>query len=58
MFSVGVVGSTPGGRFSGSGTPLGPSDLPKTSRDIDIAITDTAGGGRASARDHFVPGEQ
>ena len=37
---------------------VGPSDLPKTSRDIDIAITDTAGGGRASARDHFVPGEQ
>jgi cytochrome c oxidase accessory protein FixG len=36
---------------------VGPSDLPKTSRDIDIAITDTAGGGRASARDHFVPGE-
>jgi len=37
---------------------VGPSDLPKTSRDIDIAIADTAGGGRASARDHFVPGEQ
>lgn len=37
---------------------VGPSDLPKTSRDIDIAIADMAGGGRASARDHFVPGEQ
>jgi cytochrome c oxidase accessory protein FixG len=37
---------------------VGPSDLPKTSRDIDIAIIDTAGGGRAGARDHFVPGDQ
>ncbi|MBR0844060.1 cytochrome c oxidase accessory protein CcoG [Bradyrhizobium liaoningense] len=37
---------------------VGPADLPKTSRDIDIAITDTAGGGRANARDHFVPGDQ
>ncbi|MGY8636788.1 cytochrome c oxidase accessory protein CcoG [Bradyrhizobium sp. 14AA] len=37
---------------------VGPADLPKTSRDIDIVITDTAGGGRASARDHFVPGDQ
>ncbi|SEN10751.1 cytochrome c oxidase accessory protein CcoG [Bradyrhizobium sp. OK095] len=37
---------------------VGPADLPKTSRDIDIAITDTASGGRASARDHFVPGDQ
>ncbi|MBR0973686.1 MULTISPECIES: cytochrome c oxidase accessory protein CcoG [Bradyrhizobium] len=37
---------------------IGPGDLPKTSRDVDIAIIETAGGGRASARDHFVPGEQ
>ncbi|MBK3665895.1 cytochrome c oxidase accessory protein CcoG [Bradyrhizobium diazoefficiens] len=37
---------------------VGPAELPKTSRDIDIAITDTASGGRASARDHFVPGDQ
>jgi cytochrome c oxidase accessory protein FixG len=37
---------------------VGPADLPKTSRDVDIAITDTTGGGRASARDHFVPGDQ
>lgn len=37
---------------------VGPAELPKTSRDIDIAITETASGGRASARDHFVPGDQ
>lgn len=37
---------------------VGPAGLPKTSRDIDIAITDTASGGRASARDHFVPGDR
>ncbi|MFB6452536.1 cytochrome c oxidase accessory protein CcoG [Bradyrhizobium tunisiense] len=37
---------------------VGPSDLPKTSRDVDIAITDTASGGRATARDHFLPGDQ
>lgn len=37
---------------------VGPADLPKTSRDIEIAIAETAGGGRASARDHFVPGDQ
>ncbi|MVT49358.1 cytochrome c oxidase accessory protein CcoG [Bradyrhizobium yuanmingense] len=36
---------------------VGPSDLPKTSRDIEITITDTASGGRASTRDHFVPGD-
>jgi hypothetical protein len=28
------------------------------SRDIGIEITDTAGGGRASARDHFIPSDQ
>jgi len=37
---------------------VGPGDLPRTSRDVDIAITDTASGGRASARDHFVPGDK
>ncbi|MHB0768525.1 cytochrome c oxidase accessory protein CcoG [Bradyrhizobium sp. 5.13L] len=37
---------------------VGPTDLPKTSRDIDIAITDTVSGERAGARDHFVPGEK
>jgi len=37
---------------------VGTAQLPKTSREIDIAITDTAGGGHASARDHFVPGDQ
>ncbi|WP_375313774.1 cytochrome c oxidase accessory protein CcoG [Bradyrhizobium sp. A5] len=37
---------------------VGPSDLPKTSHDVDIAIIDTAGGGRAGARDHFVPGDR
>jgi len=37
---------------------VGPAHLPQTSRDIDITISDTAGGGRASARDHFVPGDQ
>ncbi|MBW5440023.1 cytochrome c oxidase accessory protein CcoG [Bradyrhizobium canariense] len=37
---------------------VGPAQLPQTSRDIDIGITDTAGGGRASARDHFVPGDR
>ncbi len=37
---------------------VGPAHLPQTSREIDIAITDTAGGGHASARDHFVPGDQ
>ena len=36
---------------------VGPADLPKTSRDVDIAITDTVGGDRASTRDHFVPGD-
>ncbi|MBR1092187.1 cytochrome c oxidase accessory protein CcoG [Bradyrhizobium manausense] len=35
-----------------------PAHLPKTPRDIDIAIADTAGGGKASARDHFIPGDQ
>lgn len=39
-------------------TLFGPAELPKASRDIDVAITDMAGGGRASTRDHFVPGEQ
>ncbi|WBL76258.1 cytochrome c oxidase accessory protein CcoG [Bradyrhizobium xenonodulans] len=37
---------------------VGLADLPKTSRDIDIGIADTAGGGRANARDHFVPGDR
>jgi polyferredoxin len=36
---------------------VGPGDLPKTSRDIEIAIIETAGGGRAVARDHFVPSD-
>ncbi|WP_291626715.1 FixG Ig-like domain-containing protein, partial [Bradyrhizobium sp.] len=37
---------------------VGPADLPRTSRDVDIAITDMASGERAAARDHFVPGDQ
>jgi len=37
---------------------VGPGQVPPTSRDIAIAITDTAGGGRASARDHFIPGDR
>ncbi|MBB4375959.1 cytochrome c oxidase accessory protein FixG [Bradyrhizobium sp. Rc3b] len=37
---------------------VGPADLPKTSRDVEVTITDTAGGGRASARDHFLPGDK
>ena len=37
---------------------VGPADLPKTSRDLEVTITDTAGGGRASARDHFLPGDK
>ncbi|MDN4981780.1 cytochrome c oxidase accessory protein CcoG [Bradyrhizobium sp. WYCCWR 13022] len=35
-----------------------PAHLPQASRDIDIAIIDTTGGGHASARDHFVPADQ
>jgi len=34
---------------------VGPAHLPQASHDIDIAITDAIGGGRASAHDHFVP---
>ncbi|MBB4393757.1 cytochrome c oxidase accessory protein CcoG [Bradyrhizobium sp. ERR14] len=37
---------------------VGPADLPKTSRDVEVTITDSAGGGRASARDHFLPGDK
>ncbi|WP_038971633.1 cytochrome c oxidase accessory protein CcoG [Bradyrhizobium genomosp. III] len=37
---------------------VGPADLPKSSRDLEVAITDTASGGRASARDHFLPGDK
>ncbi|MDD1527077.1 cytochrome c oxidase accessory protein CcoG [Bradyrhizobium sp. WBOS7] len=37
---------------------VGPADLPKSSRDLEVTITDTAGGGRASARDHFLPGDK
>ncbi|TFV77787.1 cytochrome c oxidase accessory protein CcoG [Bradyrhizobium frederickii] len=37
---------------------VGPADLPKTSRDLEVTITDTASGGRASARDHFLPGDK
>jgi cytochrome c oxidase accessory protein FixG len=37
---------------------VGPANLPQMSRDIDIAITDTASGARASARDHFIPGDK
>ena len=37
---------------------VGPADVPPASRDIDVAITDTAGGGHASARDHFIPRDQ
>ena len=37
---------------------VGAAHVPQTSRDIEIAITDTAGGGHASARDHFIPGDQ
>ncbi len=34
-----------------------PAHLPQTSRDIEVGIAEAAGG-RASARDHFVPGDQ
>ncbi|MBR0988541.1 cytochrome c oxidase accessory protein CcoG [Bradyrhizobium liaoningense] len=37
---------------------VGPADLPKSSRDLEVAITDIASGGRASARDHFLPGDK
>ncbi|PPQ19152.1 cytochrome c oxidase accessory protein CcoG [Bradyrhizobium sp. AC87j1] len=37
---------------------VGPADLPKTSRDVEVTITDTASGGWASARDHFLPGDK
>jgi hypothetical protein len=37
---------------------VGPANVPGTSRDIEIAITETASGERASARDHFVPADQ
>ncbi|MGY3477112.1 cytochrome c oxidase accessory protein CcoG [Bradyrhizobium ottawaense] len=37
---------------------VGPADLPKSSRDVEVTITDTASGGRASARDHFLPGDK
>jgi cytochrome c oxidase accessory protein FixG len=37
---------------------VGPADLPKTSRDLEVTITDTASGGQASARDHFLPGDK
>ncbi|MDA9474235.1 (Fe-S)-binding protein [Bradyrhizobium sp. CCBAU 65884] len=37
---------------------VGPADLPKSSRDLEVTITDTASGGRASARDHFLPGDK
>jgi cytochrome c oxidase accessory protein FixG len=37
---------------------VGPADLPKSSRDLEVTITDTASGGQASARDHFLPGDK
>ncbi|WIW44185.1 cytochrome c oxidase accessory protein CcoG [Bradyrhizobium sp. 62B] len=37
---------------------VGPADLPKSSRDLEVVITDTASGGQASARDHFLPGDK
>ena len=37
---------------------VGPADLPKASRDVEVTITDTASGERASARDHFLPGDK
>ncbi|MBC9875936.1 cytochrome c oxidase accessory protein CcoG [Bradyrhizobium sp. INPA01-394B] len=37
---------------------VSPANVPPASRDITIAITDTAGAGTASARDHFIPGDK
>ncbi|WP_027534744.1 cytochrome c oxidase accessory protein CcoG [Bradyrhizobium sp. WSM3983] len=37
---------------------VNPAHLPQTSREIEIGITDIAGGGHASASDHFIPAGQ